>query len=50
MLVKYLIHASTSELTCSNVAISECHSVSYSKENKKASRIRKRINKTPKNI
>ena len=37
MLVKYLIHGNTSEFICPNVAISECKSVSYDKENGTAS-------------
>lgn len=34
MLVKYIIYGNTGEFIGSNIAISECHSVSYDKENK----------------
>ena len=33
MLIKYIIYGNTGEFICPNVAISECKSVSYDKEN-----------------
>ena len=33
MLIKYIIYGNTGEFVCPNVAISECKSVSYDKEN-----------------